>query len=255
MKKALLVIFIIVGILFFSDALIAKAAQPTLEPTANKEQSQIDELKTRIASKVAQLKLVEKKGIIGTVTDTSDTQITLNDLDGNTRFVDVDEITKFSSSSIKTYGISDVTKGTTLGILGLYNKQSKRILAREVKVTTVPKFIYGTISSVNKQEFTINIVADNNKEITASIENITKTFSYTSDNLVKSGFSKLEQGQNIAIAGYLSKQDKNTILASRIIVFPDIAIKAKKTTSPTPKVNETVVPSTGSGKKLTPITK
>ena len=77
-------------------------------------------------------KLVEKRGIIGTVTDSSDTQITVTDIAGNIRFVDVDELTKFYSSDSKTFGISDIKNGMTIGVLGLYNKQSRRILAREV---------------------------------------------------------------------------------------------------------------------------
>ena len=69
---------------------------PTATPTDNPVVQQINDLKDRIASRVAQLKLVERRGVIGTVTAVSDTQLTLVDTNDNNRFIDVDELTKFS---------------------------------------------------------------------------------------------------------------------------------------------------------------
>jgi hypothetical protein len=72
-----------------------------------------DQLITNIASRVAQLKLVEKRGIIGVVTNTTNTQITVTDSQNNTRFIDVDELTKFSNpiarKDLSEYPISQTT--------------------------------------------------------------------------------------------------------------------------------------------------
>ncbi|MCL5432936.1 MAG: hypothetical protein M1524_02360 [Patescibacteria group bacterium] len=110
----------------------SKTPSPTSQtPTTEKLNEQISDLKEKIASRVAQLKLVERRGMVGVVTDVSDTQITLTDLSGNTRFADVDELTKFYAlKETESFGISDIQKGTKLGILGLYNKQTRKILAR-----------------------------------------------------------------------------------------------------------------------------
>src|SRR3990167_5640769 len=124
MIKFLLISFFIFHFSFFIS--VAKAASLTPTPD-DKAQAIKEQLITNIASRVAQLKLVEKRGIIGTVTNVTNTQITLSDIQNNTRFIDVDELTKFTSAKSKeTFGISDITKGTTLGILGLYNKDSRR---------------------------------------------------------------------------------------------------------------------------------
>src|ERR1035437_5362298 len=97
-------IFIILAALLtttiFTKTTLADIPTPTTNP------SLLQKVANEIASKTAQLNLVEKRGIIGTVTDVSGTQITLSDLNGNTRFVDVDELTKFSSTSSNSYGIS-----------------------------------------------------------------------------------------------------------------------------------------------------
>lgn len=233
--------------------LILKPAFAAVTPTDSIPQAQVDELKTKIASKVATLKLVEKRGIVGTVTDSSDTQITLTDVSGNTRLVDVDEITKFSSPNSDTFGISDVRKGTLLGILGIYNKDSKRILARRVSsLSPYPKIIFGGVSNVDSKKFEITVIKKDQQKIIAEVEDITKTYIYAGDSLQKSGFSKIAEKNTVIIIGFSDKQDADKILASRIIVLPNIDVSSRiNFSAPT----NDAIPSTGSGLKLVPIKK
>ncbi len=248
MKKYLLCILIIV-LAGMTIVKTVSAASPT--PTTNP--SLLEKLSNEIASKTAQLNLVEKRGIIGTVTDSSDTQITLDDVNGNIRFVDVDELTKFSSSSTKSLGISDIKKGMQIGVLGLYNKQSRRILAREVAtIDTFPDIIYGQISNIDATNFEITVVKPNGNKEVIEVEDITRTYSFSTGSLVKSGFSKISQGQTVFVVGFPDKQDPTKLLSSKIIVLPGIQLKYL---SITPIQSPTIPPSTGSGIKLFPITK
>lgn len=243
MKKYFALTFIILSLAFLAS--VNSYAQTTPSPSV--EQKLLDE----IASKTAQLNLVEKRGIIGVVTDSSDTQITLTDIQGNTRFIDVDELTKFYSPSSTSYGISDVAKGSTIGVLGLYNRQTRRILAREVDALTPPsKIIYGAASALDKANFEITVVKQNGGKVVAEVETITKTYSYSSGILIKSGFSKIVTPETILVIGDPDKQDPNKILSSRIIIFPDIQISPSINIS---AAQAAIVPSTGSGRKLTPI--
>lgn len=233
---------------------ITKAPSPADEKLTD----QINKLKEKIASRVAELKLVEKRGVIGTVVKTSDTQLTINDVNNKIRLIDVDEITKFSSPSAKgAFGISDITKGSRVAVIGLYNKQSKRILARFVDVITTPVFINGTVKNVDTKEYTITIVDEDGKQTIVDIEKITKTLSYTKeDGLVAAGFSKITAGQRVNVIGYTNIKEKNRVTGSRIIVFPELPRNPRITIANDvidPK--EDVVVSSGSGKKLTPITK
>jgi hypothetical protein len=223
-KKGLLFSLLIVG--FLLAAVPAQAATPTPE---DKTAEIRDQLITNIASRVAQLKLVEKRGIIGVVANVTNTQITITDSQGNTRFIDVDELTKFSSPTAKgTFGISDIAKDTTIGILGLYNKESRRTLARFVDVITVPVIIHGGVSAIDNKNFTINIATEEGKQVTVNVENLTKTYSYTQkDDYVKSGFSKIKENFNIIAIGILDKKDKNVLTAIRIIFFPEIPSSLK----------------------------
>jgi hypothetical protein len=258
MKKLLTI-----GILFFFIAYPAYAFTPTTAPTAATTNptptstqglvQQIDELKDRIASRVAQLKLVEKKGVIGTVIDVAETQLSISDVHGNTIFIDVDELTKFSSPSVKTsFGISDISKGTTVGILGLYNKESRRILARFVDVMSVPVVLSGAVTGIDSTNFNLTLTTLDKKDLTIDVENITRTYTYgKTTGLVKAGFSKITQGERLMVIGFPDAKDKNKILASRILRFPDLPINPVIALFKPEDIG--VTPSTGSGTKLVPI--
>lgn len=220
---------------------------------AQKIENQIDSIKNRVASRVAELNLVEKRGIVGKVTDVSGNEITVTDASGNTRFIDVDELTKFSSDD-DNFGISDIEKGDGLGVTGLYNKDSRRILARFVNTLTVPELITGVIFEINSDDFTLKIMDDEGREHEASIETITKSFAYSDDDLERSGFSKAQIGENAVVVGFKDPKNKDILTASKFIHFPglpsnpNIIIPQEAL-----KAQDEVVPSTGSGKKLTPL--
>ncbi len=247
MKK---IIAITILLTLFAYSLVGysfAAGTPTPNPTqaqtiSQTQQSLLNDLSQSIASKVAQLKLVNKEGIIGMVTDTSNTQITIKDMDGNIHFIDVDELTKFSSDANSTFGISDVTKNMNLGILGLYNKESRRILARFVTVLTFPQYLSGAIAAIDKTNFTVTVVGVDGKQTIVEIQDITKTTAYDNAAIARSGFSKMQLDERIYVVGYQDKQNPKQILASRIILFPALAINpaigtalpALPTDTPTP---------------------
>lgn len=254
--KKLITIFVFTYLTFFptqiSFALTAKTtptASPT--PTATNLQQQVDLLKSKIASKVAELNLVEKRGIYGTVTDATDSQITLKNVNGLNRFIDVDELTKFESSSSKSFGISDIKTGMVLSALGLYNKESQRLQARVIiEDSSLPNYIYGAVIAKDNVNFILTVGKENGAKNLVDIESVTKTYTFANNTLSKSGFTKIQIGQPLVVIGFLDKQNKNKILASRIFLFPEITANSKINLDPN---QPTIVPATGSGRKLTPI--
>lgn len=229
MKKIFFNITFAVFFLIFTSAVYAATPTPTsTETKAEKLESQINELKERVASRVAELKLVEKRGIIIKVTEASSTQIQGEDINGNIRFVDVDEFTEFSSGSIDSFGISDIEEGDTLGVLGLYNKNSNRILARFVNTMSFENRFYGSVSNVNKEDFYIVVAGSDNVSTTVDIEKTTETTKFTKeDALEKSGFSEIEPGQRVIVTGFEDKSDAKRIIAERVIIFLDIPLDSK----------------------------
>ncbi|PIP74529.1 MAG: hypothetical protein CO135_03025 [Candidatus Levybacteria bacterium CG_4_9_14_3_um_filter_35_16] len=253
MKKIFIIILLL---LIISGTKVSSsfALNPTATPEPSPETAQLDDLKTRIASRVAQLNLVEKRAIAGTVKETSGTQIVLEDIKKEKRYVDVDELTKFSSPSSKSFGLSDISKDTVISVIGLYNKQSRRIMAREIETTTLPVFFQGAVVAIDPKNHTFKLAGESER-ITVDVETITKTFQYTADNGIKtSGFSKIINNENTIVFGYWDKRVKDQLLATRIIIFPILPKNPKIIFAPNVLDNsETIIPSTGSGKKLTPI--
>lgn len=256
--------------IFFALALFSLLAQPafavTLTPTATPtstvtptpiitpDAGLIQALSERIASQVASLKLVSKKGIIGTVTDVTATQITVTDIHGNTVFIDVDELTKFTSANNKSIGVSDINKGYTIGILGLYNKESRRILARFIDVLNMPLILNGAVTGIDSKNYNLSLTTITKKNIFIDVENITKTYVYgKTTGLVKAGFSKISQGERVMIIGFYDVNDSSKIIASRILCFPDLPINPRIELLNPAELG--VTPSTGSGTKLVPIIK
>lgn len=248
MMRAILLGFIITFCLFvLVSHLNNYGYAATATPSASDDQIK-DKLIENIASRVAELKLVEKRGIIGVVSEVSNIHITITDVQNNTRFIDVDELTKFSSPSAKgSFGISDITKGTTIGLLGLYNKESRRLLARFVNVITLPKYIYAKVDSIDSKNLTLNTTTNDKKNLIIDIQTSTKISLYTKDSgITRSGFTKIKVNDDIVVIGFGLAGDKNMVAASRIIILTDL-----------PKIpgpNDATIPSTGSG-KTTPITR
>lgn len=236
---AILFFVILVTVLTPLSYAITTTPTQSLSPTISASQKneslvqQINELKDKIASRVAQMKLVEKKGVVGTVTEVTDTRISLQTYTDEIRIIDVDEITKFTSDSSKeSFGISDVSKGTVVGVIGLYNKQSKHILARYITTFTLPVFLTGTVQSVDSDNFTVTVADNQNTNHLVDVEKTTKINTYDSGDIVKSGFSKLTVGDKVDIVGYPAKDDKNRVSGSLILHIGDIS------TIPSPKAGQ-----------------
>jgi len=252
MKKTFYILLLILSFTLFPSASLAAKPTATNTPTPTTSlQAQVDELKNKIASKVASLKLVEKKGVYGTVSDVSDTQLTITNINGENRFIDIDELTKFTSSASKSFGISDVKKGMHISVLGLYNKDSQRLQARVIfEDSSLPNFINGAVFAINDKDYTFTVAKANGAKNLIDVESISKTYSFVNNKMIKSGFSKMELGETVIVVGYPNKTDKTKTLASRIYLFPEISANTSIDLNPN---QPTVVPSTGSGKKLTPI--
>src|SRR5262249_45906314 len=154
-------------------------------------------------------------------------------------------------------GISDITKGTTLGVLGLYNKESRRILARFIDVVVMPISVSGAVADVDSKNFTTTIATADKKTYTVDIESTTKTFSFDGTTLAKAGFSKITEGERITVIGFIDKSNSRHLTASRVLLFPTLPIDPSITVvkPDTLQLQGTVVPATGSGKKLTPLNK
>lgn len=220
------------------------------EGLENKLNDQVNKLKDKIASRVSELNLVEKRGLIGVVKEVSANKITVTDPDGKTRFVDVDEITKYTAGASRgTFSLTDITKGTKIAVIGLYNKQSKRLLARFVQLTVDPTYIQGTIASIDKKNFQVTVALPDQKQQLVDIVTTTKISTYNKEEgLVKAGFSALQVGDRVTVMGYPDKKDTNLLVASRLMSLvglprnPKIVVQEQPASESAEKTNVSPTP-------------
>lgn len=263
MKKLIFTISLLVFGTLAGQVNASATPTPKSDSTVSKKlDSQINQLKEKIASRVSELNLVEKRGMIGIVTDIKGNQITITDAEGNLRYVDVDEITKYSSTGQTKFGLTDLKKDTKISVLGIYNKQSKRMLARFVKTYAPQTILSGGINAIDAKNFQLTIVTPDQKERKVDIATTTKLFSYSPDgDLVKYGFSKLAIGDRIQVAGSADREDATLFEATRLIDYlgvpkdPNVVITAPTTAAPTSATTKqaTPTPTTAAKKSLSPI--
>lgn len=230
MKTIHYILLILLSVVLFSgfnQSSLAASATPVPSQNSLPEEAadleKIQRIKDLVASKVAELNLVEKRGIIGTVREVTNMNIVITDLKGHSRQIDVDELTKFNISKTAT-GISDLEKGKSYSFVGLYNKDTQKLLARTVNNTTsVPVHFEGAIASINEDDYQIVAVNEKGEKKTIDIQNSTKTSLASEDgDLTKSGFSKLETNQRILAVGFWDTKDANLFTATRVIHFETV---------------------------------
>lgn len=235
MKKLLYILLTIVitcqsiSTVYAASSTPTPSAQPVI--TTEEDLEKIQKIKDMVASRVAELKIVEKRGILGRVKEISNTQITIVDFNENIRIIDIDELTKFqnSGSTTKSFGVSDLKAGDIVSFIGLYNKETKRLIARFATLKTgIPQQFEGVVVSKNIDEYTFVLINEKGDKRTIDVGTTTKTRSFTlKDNLVKSGFSKIQIGERALVTGYPDSKDKNLFLGDRIIYFIDVPLSSE----------------------------
>lgn len=232
----------------------AQTATPSPTPKITSEEKEIDtieKIKDLVASKVAELKLVDKRGILGIVNRSTNSQIVVEDHKRNHRSVDIDELTKFVSSK-DSFGISDIKDRDRISVIGLYNKDTKRLLARFIGLSAnTPVDIEGVVTARNSRQFTLTIVDTNGKTKAIDIQTSTKTSVWNNNSFTKSGFSKILVGERVLVIGFPDSKDEDTINASRIIHFADLPLS--ESLKKYKNVQEETPTSTGSGVKVKPL--
>lgn len=229
MKKFLTLIILFA---LFVSPINAQTATPTDKPNAttvpedSEELEKIQKIKDIVASKVAELDLVEKRGIIGKIKENKNMSISIEDIKGKTRNIDVDELTEFSigDDDEDDLGVSDLEKDTLYSFVGLYNKDTERLLARSIsEADAIPVLFEGAISGIDEVEFQITVVNSKGVTKTVEIENSTKTNLSTIDGeLEKSGFSKLELNKRVLVVGFLDEDDDSIITGRRVTHFEEV---------------------------------
>lgn len=188
-------------------------------PTISDKAKQIDDLKERLATKVAELKLSQRLAIYGTIKSVSVSTFTVETASKDLKIELTDDIKIFQKiKGVRTPLTSeDLAKGDIVAVFGEYDQTLELLKAKVVFIqATDPVRVAGTITQVNKTEYTIIMTSADDKTYIIDFETTTKTSVWNGKELEKGGFSKLLVGNSIHVTGTLVPKKENRVSAARI---------------------------------------
>jgi len=216
----------------------------TLTPTTDKAK-QIEDLKERLATKVAQLRQTQPRAVTGIVksitvstatieTDTKDLKLELTD--------DIKVIQYLKGVRTKL-SLDSLAKGDRVVIFGEYDTTLDLWQAKLILIyTQTGERVSGTITNVDKVGYTLTLATSEKREYVIDIEKNSKTNSWDKVNgITKSGFSKLTVGDTIHVLGVAVPKKENRLSAVRILDLGNLtgAPTPLPTATETPKISPT----------------
>ena len=236
----------------------AWAATPTASPSAavkgviDEKVKQIEDLKDRLATKVAQLRQTQKKAVYGTIKSKSISTFVVETKTKDMKIELTDNIKVFQMLKGKRTAltIEDIAKGDVVSVFGEYDMTLEIMKASVVWIeNTKPIYFVGSIKDTNKTDYSFTINTKDGVTMTIDIETITATLLWDGNTKTKAGFSKLTAGDVVVISGTKNPKIENRISALRVVSLgkldgaaPVVSTTAtptdKTTTSPTPTIKK-----------------
>ncbi len=199
--------------------------------------SKIDDLKERLATKVAELRQTQKKAIYGTVKAVSVSTFTVESDTRELKIELTDDIKVFQMIKGKRTELTgeNLAKDDTVSVFGEYDTGLDLLRAKVVVIQSKPRErVTGTVSAIDRKEFTVTITTTGGQEYVIDIEKTTNVLMFDqAKGLIKGGFSKLETGRTVHIVGTAVAKEDNRISAARLIDLGNLT-GATPTPTPTP---------------------
>ncbi len=249
--SSLLSFMILTAVVGANPVYAATIATPTATP---KESADLEALKDRLATKVAELRDIVRRAINGTVKSVSVSSATIETKTKDVKIELADDIivTQLISGKRTTLSVDDISKDDPITVFGSYDSTLDLLKAKAIFIesTKVYEHLSGTVSEVDREGFTIVVQTSEGRSITVDIEKATKTNTWNqADGIAKGGFSKILVGDTVHLVGSLVPKKENRISALRILDIGNLSGAAPTATiAPTPVASASATP------KVTPKT-
>jgi len=235
---------------------VEKEATPTATaiPIKNK---QVEDLKERLATKVAQLRQSERRAIYGTVKTTTISTLTIETPNKDIKIELTDDIKVFQTLKGKRTAltIEDVTKNDIISVFGDWDTSVEVMKAKIIFIHSTQEniqHITGTILETKKADFTITLTTKEGTTAIIDFETATKTNVWTREKgMEKGGFSRLLPGETIMVVGTSVPKKENRISAHRILDIGNLTGETPATTPSPASINEATGSSVKSSGTLT----
>lgn len=208
---------------------------------AQTNQNQIDDLKERIATKVAELRQTQRQAIAGTVNDVSISTISIETQTKEVKIELTDDIAVYQTIRGKRTKLTtdDVDKGDFVVVFGDFDSSLDILEAKLIYIQAAPpERISGTVTDIDSEAFTFTVAAGGNRKVLVDFEKATVLNIWSKEGgVAKAGFSKIAAGDSIHVLGTPVPKKENRLSAIRILDLGNLtgAPTAAPTPTPSPK--------------------
>lgn len=200
------------------------------EPTATTSgilDSDVQELKDKVADKVEELKDKIRKAVSGIVQKSANDRITIINGDNTNVEVEIDEtLTSFYDivgTKIKEISLKEIIKGDYIFVTG--PEIGETVTANAVYKDTQYLVFSGKITEVDSEKFTIKIVTVDKSNYVLDVERTTKQKLLDIKTLKTTaiGFSKLKEGDSVHVVAKSDPKVPNQtqFSAVKVLVIPN----------------------------------
>lgn len=189
----------------------------------------VDDLKERIATKVAELRQTQKRAIAGSVTETSVSTISVETPTKEVKIELTDDILVYQVIRGKRtkLAIDDVDRGDFVVVFGDHDATLDILAAKLIFIQAIPRErIAGIVTSVDEKAFTFTALAGGNRKVVVDFEKASILNVWSKEGgIAKAGFSKIAVGDSIHVLGTPVPKKENRMSAIRILDLGNLTSK------------------------------
>jgi hypothetical protein len=228
-----------------AQAVTVEAATPSATATPSQD---IEALKERLATKVAELRDIVRRAVFGSVKSISVSSATIETKTKDIKIELADDIavSQIIDGKHTTLAIEDISKDDPVTVFGTYDATLDLLKAKVIFIesTKVFEHIAGVVTEVDHVGFTITVKTQENRIVTVDIEKATKTNTWSkADGMAKGGFTKILVGDTVHVVGTDVPKKTDRISAARILDIGNLSGTAPTATvAPTPVSSDSATP-------------
>lgn len=202
--------------------------------------AQLEELKVRLATKVAELRSVVKRAMYGTVKSVSLTQATVETKTKDIKIELTDDVSvsQVINGKRTSLSVEDLATDDPITVFGTYDETLDLLKAQFIFIESANPGVRlsGTVTGVDEEEFVVTVATGEGRTLTIDIERTTKTTLWTREGgIVKGGFSRIATGDTVHVVGVPVAKTENRYRASRILDLGNLTGTTSPTQQPTPE--------------------
>jgi len=222
--RKLFITLLLALVLVISSIGLAQESSPAASPTPGSsiDELKIQQLKDKLATKVAELRENQTRGFLGEIASLSKTSFTLvtSDKEIKVRLSEDTLVSDLTGTKKTDKKIQDLKNLQTAGIIGLYDDQENILSAKIVMLQNMYKIYVGVVALVDKDNATLTLNLSNGSSQAIDYERATKADEFVKDEIKKSGLSRISAGDRLLVWGVTSEDDNQKISAVKILRLP-----------------------------------